>query len=76
MQNWIKVSEAESLDIVTSWASLTSKPLSSVVQIDNAVAIAHTHSNKTQLDNIGQNVEGLLTYNGSLPTSSWATVNW
>ena len=35
---WIKIAEAESLDVVMSWANLTGKPSSTAVQIDGAVA--------------------------------------
>jgi len=40
------------------------------------VSMAHTHSNKTQLDQIDQDASGLLTYNGVLPLSGWMTTNW
>ena len=66
---WIKTSEAESMDLVFSWANLQDKPNSSVVSIDTAVLNSHTHSNKTQLDNINQ-TNGLLTYNGKLVTTT------
>ena len=35
---WIKIAEAESLDVVMSWANLTGKPSSTAAQIDGAVA--------------------------------------
>lgn len=73
---WIKTSEAESLDVITTWASITGKPTSSPSQIDAAVAATHTHANKTQLDNIGQNANGLLTYNGLLPATGWTSTAW
>jgi hypothetical protein len=73
---WIKVSEAESLDVVVSWASITGKPSSSVAAIDAAVAASHTHANKTQLDKVGENAEGLLTYNGQLPPTRWESTGW
>ena len=74
--SWIKVSEAESLDLVLSWANITGKPTSNVTDIDNAVLLRHTHSNKTQLDLIGEDINGNLTYNGNLPNIEWTSVNW
>jgi hypothetical protein len=72
---WIKVSEAESLDVVLQWANIQGKPTSSPSQIDTAVANTHTHANKTQLDKVGENGAGLMTYNGSL-VSGWNTTSW
>lgn len=62
---WIKVSEAESMDLNLDWASLTGKPTSSVGAIDTAVQKAHSHANATQLDKIGEE-SGKLTYGGKL----------
>lgn len=62
---WVKVSEAESMDLNLDWASLTGKPTSSVTAIDNAVQNAHSHANATQLDKIGEQ-DGKLTYGGKL----------
>ena len=61
--NWVKVSEAESMDLVFSWNNLQDKPKSTINAIDTAVANSHTHSNKTQIDAIGD-IGGKLTYNG------------
>lgn len=47
---WIKTSEAESLDLVLSWDNLLNKPTSSVSAIDQAVTDSHTHTNKSVLD--------------------------
>ena len=74
--SWTKISEAESLDINFSWANLTGKPTSSVADIDDAVAKKHTHTNKTELDKVGQDASGNLTYSGSLPATGWASSNW
>lgn len=73
--SWVKISESESLDLSLSWASLTGKPSSPVAEIDDAVSKRHTHSNKTQLDKIGED-NGLLTYNGALPVPGWSTSAW
>lgn len=69
--SWIKLSEAESMDLVLQWANIQGKPTSSAAAIDTAVANSHTHTNKTQLDKIGENGSGLLTYNNSLPKIGW-----
>jgi len=74
--SWIKISESESLDLVLSWANLTGKPSSSVTDIDNAVSLRHTHANKSELDKIGEDVNGNLTYNGALPVIEWTSVGW
>jgi hypothetical protein len=74
--SWVKISEAESLDAVVSWANIQGRPNSSPSAIDNAVTNSHTHPNKTQLDKIGENQDGLFTYNGSLPVIAWDSVAW
>ena len=73
---WIKTSEAESLDVVLSWNSIEGRPTSTPEQIDTAVANSHTHANKTQLDKIGEDLNGNLTYNGVLPYTGWESTNW
>jgi hypothetical protein len=73
---WIKVSEAESLDVQLTWAGIEGKPTSTVAQIDAAVAATHTHANKTQLDKVGEDSNGNLTYGGSLPHIGWDTTGW
>jgi hypothetical protein len=59
-----KVSEYESLDVTLNWASIADRPESSVEDIDDAVAKAHSHSNSAVLDLLGQDEEGKLTFNG------------
>lgn len=61
---WYKISEAESQDLTLAWANIVGKPTSSAGQIDAAVTASHAHTNKTQLDQIGQGAQGELTYNG------------
>lgn len=73
---WIKVSEAESMDVVLNWSSIQGKPSSSPAQIDAAVAASHSHSNKTQLDKVGEDASGNMTYNGSIPYTKWETTTW
>lgn len=74
--SWIKISEAESLDVTVTWASITGKPTSSPAQIDAAVAATHTHVNKTQLDLVGQNAAGEMTYNGVQVKTTWSSTGW
>jgi hypothetical protein len=75
--SWIKLSEAESLDLISQWANIQGKPTSSPSAIDTAVSNSHTHTNKTQLDKIGENADGLFTYNNSLPKTGWeGTIAW
>ena len=74
--SWVKTSEAESLDVVLDWANLQNKPSSTPTDIDAAVAATHTHANKTELDKIGEDADGNLTYDGSLPVIAWASTGW
>lgn len=74
--SWIKISESESMDVSLSWSAIVGRPNSAALSIDLAVTNSHTHSNKTQLDQIGQDGSGNLTYNGNLPKIAWETVNW
>lgn len=74
--SWIKISEAESLDIALTWAALSGKPTSSPAQIDAAVAASHTHANLTQLALIGQDADGELTYNGNNVRARLDTGDW
>ena len=71
--SWIKISEAESLDAVLLWANIVGKPASSAADIDDAVTKKHSHANKTELDKIGEDGNGNLTYGGSLPVIAWDT---
>lgn len=60
---WYKISEMESLDLVVNWADIVGKPTVSVAAIEDAVAKAHVHANKTVLDAISD-VGGALGYSG------------
>ena len=73
---WIKIAEHESLDLVLEWSAIQNKPTSAVADIDDAVAKKHSHSNKTQLDKIGEDGDGLMTYNGLLPKIAWDSTAW
>lgn len=73
---WTKISEAESLDVVLNWSSVVGKPTSSASAIDGAVVNSHTHTNKTQLDQVGQNANGEMTYNGNQVKTEWGSLGW
>jgi len=73
--SWTKVSEFESLDVVLSWANIQDKPVSSVADIDSAVTQRHSHSNKTELDKVGE-ADGAFTYNGANPEAGIAVTEW
>ena len=73
---WIKVSEYESMDLVLEWSAIQNKPTSAVADIDDAVSKRHSHANKTQLDKLGEDGDGLLTYNGLLPKIAWDSTSW
>lgn len=73
---WHKISEAESLDVALTWAALTGKPSSTPAAIDDAVTKAHGHANKTELDKVGEDANGNLTYGGALPVIAWTSTGW
>ena len=74
--SYTKISEAESMDVVLQWANIQGKPTSTVAQIDDAVTKRHTHANKTQLDLVGQDGAGNMTYNGNPVVPGWSTTAW
>ena len=76
--DWVKISESESMDLVLNWNSIIGGPTSTPAQIDEAVAAKHTHVNKNALDKVGEDVEGNFTYGGVAVggTTKWATTNW
>ena len=73
---WIKISEAESLDVVLQWSNIQGGPSSSPEQIDSAVAAAHTHDNKIELDKIGEDGDGNFLYDNKLPLTGWSSTSW
>lgn len=76
--SWIKLSEAESLDLILQWTNIQGKPTSSPSAIDTAVDNSHVHNgNLTQLNKIGENANELFTYNNALPKIGWeGTIAW
>ena len=73
---YIKTSEAESLDLIIQWSNIQGAPTSTPVAIDLAVSNSHTHFNKTELDLLGQDVNGCLTYNGEVVANEYTSVSW
>jgi len=70
-----KLAEYESMDVVVQWSAIQGGPTSTPAQIDTAVSQSHTHTNKTTLDKLGEDGEGLL-FNGVGVGSRWTTTNW
>lgn len=73
---WVKIAEYESMDVTVTWASISGKPTSSVADIDDAVSKKHTHANLANLNKIGEDAQGHLTYNGAAVGVHWDTNNW
>lgn len=73
---WVKISEAESMDLNLTWTAITGRPTSTPAQIDSAVTDSHTHANKTELDKVGEDVSGRFTYSDSLPVIGWTSTGW
>ena len=73
---WHKMFETESLDFVLNWEHLLDKPTSSVADIDDAVSKRHVHANKAQIDKIGEDTSGRLTYDGNPVAPVFTTSDW
>lgn len=56
--------DANKISIQFNWGNLQGKPASTPLTIDNTVTVAHSHTNKTVLDKIGQSASGNFTYDG------------
>lgn len=74
--SFTKISEAESMDVTLTWANITGSPTSAVADIDDAVTKRHTHANKTELDKIGEDVNGNLNYGGNPLVIDWNSTGW
>lgn len=72
---WYKVSEYESLDLTLTWDAIQGKPTSTPAQIDDAVSKAHTHANKTVLDDL-TDVNGQLAYKGAPVANVLDAAEW
>jgi hypothetical protein len=75
-QTFTKVAEYESMDLVITWDIIQGKPTSAVADIDAAVTKAHTHANEAQLDKIGEDSDGNLTYNGKTVGATTSNNDW
>ena len=64
------------MDVVLDWDDLVNGPTSSAAQIDDAVSKAHSHANKAQLDKIGEDGNGNMTYDGAAVKTQWIEKNW
>lgn len=60
---WLKIAEAESMDIIFNWELLQDKPTSSVADIDLAVAQRHRHENMEVIAHLSDDGTGRLMYN-------------
>ena len=74
-EEWIKLSEQESMDAVIDWANIQNKPSSTIAEIDAAVAAKHAHLNKLILDKFDETAEGEVTYNGKELRGSYLTTD-
>jgi hypothetical protein len=74
--SWTKISEFESLDVILNWSDIVGRPTSAVADIDDAVTRRHTHSNRTELDLIGEDANGNMDYNGLPLVIAWDSIAW
>ncbi len=72
-----KIAEYESMDVVLQWSDIQGGPTSTPAQIDNAVSLAHSHANKSVLDEL-TDVDNELHYRGARVGggAEWDTTNW
>lgn len=76
---WTKISEYESMDVVLQWGNIQGRPTSTVAQIDDAVAQAHSHANKALLDTLSvttDNGQDFLTLDGEIVGAYASSVEW
>lgn len=73
--SFTKVAEYESMDVVTTWASISGKPTSSAAAIDAAVTASHTHTNLAVLAAL-TDVSGVIKYNGVAIGANWSQTDW
>lgn len=76
--NWVKTSEAESMDInfaslQIAWTQITGGPSSSPTQIDDAVSKAHEHTNLPVLEKFTEDGDGNVNYDGAPIMTEWVT---
>ncbi len=73
---WDKISEAESLDVIVDWATITNKPASVVADIDDAVTKRHVHVNMAVLNKMSEDADGDLNYDGAFVRTGWDATDW
>jgi len=61
---WVKISEAESLDVSVNYADLVGAPTASTSDLDDAVAKKHVHANSSVINKWSENGDGLAVYDG------------
>lgn len=74
-QEYIKVSEYESMDVIVQWTSIQGRPASTTAEIDQAVADSHTHANLTTLNKFSEE-SGIPKWDGGQWPHEWNTANW
>lgn len=74
-QQWIKISEWESMDLSFTWSGIDGRPQSSPQDIDDAVAKRHTHSNMNILNKLSEDNNGNLLYDNKY-IMRWEVVEW
>lgn len=73
---WSKIAEHESMDVILQWANIQGRPSSTVAEIDDAVSKRHSHANLTSLDKVGEDVDGLLQFNGDYVDPALRVAEW
>ena len=73
---WYKLTEYESLDVVVDWSDIANGPTATAAQLDDAVDKAHSHDNTAQLNKIGEDGNGDLTYGGAGVKTKWLSKDW
>lgn len=74
-QEYLKVAEYESMDVVIQWSSIQGRPTSTPSEIDQAVADRHTHANLSSLNKISEE-SGIPKWGGGQWPHEWDTANW
>lgn len=73
-EEFVKIAEYESMDVVLNWSDIVGRPSSAPAAIDSAVTNAHTHDNKAVLDLLTE-ADGVLLYDGE-PVLQWGANEW
>ena len=73
---WQKIAEHESMDVVLQWANIQGRPTSTAAEIDDAVSKRHSHANLVSLDKVGEDVSGILQFNGDYVDPALRVAEW